>query len=177
MSILLYGCTTWTLTNRMEKKLDGNCTRMLWTILNKSRKQHPTKQHLYGNLHPISKTIQIRRIRHAGYCWRSKGELISDIFLLTLSYGQDTNCIFCSHTLKKVCRIASSVMFLGPLKFRVFQHHTCSPKWPYRNYCSSRRPLYLLEVYLGEQVAQSISIILFFFFLLIIFYCLFCFVF
>ena len=28
-SILLYGCTTWTLTKRMEKKLDGNYTRML----------------------------------------------------------------------------------------------------------------------------------------------------
>ena len=29
VSILLYGCTTWTLTKRMEKKLDGNYTRML----------------------------------------------------------------------------------------------------------------------------------------------------
>ena len=26
-SILLYGCTTWTLTKRLEKKLDGNYTR------------------------------------------------------------------------------------------------------------------------------------------------------
>ena len=36
VSILLYGCTTWTLTNRLEKKLDGNYTRMLRAILNKS---------------------------------------------------------------------------------------------------------------------------------------------
>ena len=36
--ILLYGCTTWTLTKRMEKKLDSNYTRMLRAILNKSRK-------------------------------------------------------------------------------------------------------------------------------------------
>ena len=43
MSILLYGCTTWTATKRMEKKLDGNYTRMLRAILNKSWKQHPTK--------------------------------------------------------------------------------------------------------------------------------------
>ena len=28
--ILLYGCTTWTLTKRLEKKLDGNYTRILW---------------------------------------------------------------------------------------------------------------------------------------------------
>ena len=30
VSILLYGCTTWTLTKRLEKKLDGNYPRMLW---------------------------------------------------------------------------------------------------------------------------------------------------
>ena len=37
-SILLYGCTTWTLTKRLEKKLDGNYTRMLRAILNKSKR-------------------------------------------------------------------------------------------------------------------------------------------
>ena len=36
VSILLYGCITWTLTKRLKKKLDGNYTRMLRTILNKS---------------------------------------------------------------------------------------------------------------------------------------------
>ena len=35
-SILLYGGTTWTLTKRLEKKLDGNYTRMLRVVLNKS---------------------------------------------------------------------------------------------------------------------------------------------
>ena len=29
VSTLLYECTSWTLTKRPEKKLDGNCTRML----------------------------------------------------------------------------------------------------------------------------------------------------
>ena len=71
MSILLYGCTTWTLTKRMEKKLDGNYTRMLRAILNKSWSQHTTKQQLYGHLPPISKTIQVSRTRHAEHCWRS----------------------------------------------------------------------------------------------------------
>ena len=33
VSILLYGCTTWTLTKRLEKKLDSNYTRMLQAIL------------------------------------------------------------------------------------------------------------------------------------------------
>ena len=56
--ILLYGCTTWTLTKHMEKKLDRNNTRMLWAILNKSWRQHPTKQQLYGHLPHIMKTTK-----------------------------------------------------------------------------------------------------------------------
>ena len=67
MLILLYGCTTWTLTKRIEKKLDSNYTRMLRVILNKTWRQHPTKQQLYGHLPLIMKTIQVRRTRHAGY--------------------------------------------------------------------------------------------------------------
>ena len=50
LSILLYGCTTWTLTKRVEKKLDGNYTRMLRAILNNCWQQHSTKQLLYGHL-------------------------------------------------------------------------------------------------------------------------------
>ena len=65
VSILLYGCITWMLTKRLEKKLDGNYTKMLRAILNKSWRQHPSKQQLYGHLPPITKTIQIRRTRHA----------------------------------------------------------------------------------------------------------------
>ena len=65
VSILLYGCTTWTLTKPMEEKLDGNYTRMLRAILNKSWRQHPTKQQLYGHLPPITNTIKIRRTIHA----------------------------------------------------------------------------------------------------------------
>ena len=42
ISILLYGCTTWTLTKQLKKKLDSNYTRMLRAILNKSWRQHPT---------------------------------------------------------------------------------------------------------------------------------------
>ena len=85
VSILLYGCTTWTLTKRLEKKLDGNYTRMLRAILNKSWRQHPTRRQLYSHLPPITKTIQVRRARH---CWRSKDELVSDVLLWTPTYGR-----------------------------------------------------------------------------------------
>ena len=86
--ILLYGCTTWMLTKRLEKKVDGNYTRMLRAILNKSWRQHPTRHQLYGHLPPITKTIQVRRTRHTGHCWRSKDELVSDVLLWTPTYGR-----------------------------------------------------------------------------------------
>ena len=88
VSILLYGCTTWTLTKRPEKKLDSNYTRMLRAILNKSWRQHPTRHQLYGHLPPITKTIQVRRTRYAGHCWRSRDELISDLLLWTPTNGR-----------------------------------------------------------------------------------------
>ena len=87
-SILLYGCTTWTLTKRLEKKLDGNYTRMLRAILNKSWWQHPTRHQLYGHPPPITKTIQVTRTRHTGHCWRSRDELIRDVLLWTPTHGR-----------------------------------------------------------------------------------------
>ena len=62
---------------------------MLRTILNRSWRQQPTKQQqLYGHLTPITKTIQVRRTRHAGHSWRSRDELISDVLLWTPSHGR-----------------------------------------------------------------------------------------
>ena len=51
-------------------------------------RQHPTKQQLYGHQPLITKTIKARWTRHAGHCWRSKDELISDVFLWTPSHGR-----------------------------------------------------------------------------------------
>ena len=85
VSILLFGWTTWTLRKRLEKKLDGNYTR---AILNKSWQQHQTRHQLYGHLPPITKTIQVRRTRHAGHCWRSRDELIRDVLLGTPTHGR-----------------------------------------------------------------------------------------
>ena len=57
-------------------------------ILNKSWRQHPTRHQLYGHLPPITKTIQVRRTRHAGHCWRSRDELIKDVLLWTPTHGR-----------------------------------------------------------------------------------------
>ena len=42
---------------------------------------------LYGHLPPITKTIQVRRTRHAGHSWRSRDKLISDVLLWTPTLG------------------------------------------------------------------------------------------
>ena len=36
----------------------------------------------------ITKTIQVRRTTHAGHCWRSRDELISDVLLWTPTHGR-----------------------------------------------------------------------------------------
>ena len=61
---------------------------MLRAILSKSWRQHPTKHQLYGHLPPITKTIQVKRTRDAGHCWRSRDELISDVLLWTPTYSR-----------------------------------------------------------------------------------------
>ena len=114
-SILLYGCTTWTLTKRLEKKLDGNYTRMLRAILNKSWQQHPTRHQLYGHLPPITKTIQVRRTRHAGHCWRSRDELIKDVLLWIPTHGR-----------AKAGRPAPNLIITDNLQ----NYGPCCPCWP-----------------------------------------------
>ena len=110
--ILLYGCTTWTLTKRLEKKLDGNYTRMLRAILNKFWWQHQ----LYGHLPPITKTIQVRWTRHAGHCWRSRDELISDVLLWTPTYSR-----------AKAGRPART--YISYVKIRDVALKTCQRRW------------------------------------------------
>ena len=82
MSILLYGCTTWTLTECMEKKLDGNCTKNAVSNIEQVLEAAPHKAAAVLPP-PIMKTIKIRRTRHVGHCWSSRNELISDVLLWT----------------------------------------------------------------------------------------------
>ena len=58
----------------------------MWSF--KSWGKHPTKHQLYGHRTPITKTIQVRRTRHAGHCWKSRDELISDVLLWIPTYGR-----------------------------------------------------------------------------------------
>ena len=48
----------------------------------------PQEHQLYGHLPPIMKTIQVRRTRHAGHCWRSRDELIRNVLLWIPTHGR-----------------------------------------------------------------------------------------
>ena len=87
VSILLYGCTTWTLTKRLKKKLDGNYTRMLRAILNNSWRQHPIKHQLYGHLPPVTKTIQ--KLCQKRWTIGRSGERGSGISVLAARHDDD----------------------------------------------------------------------------------------
>ena len=80
----------WSLKKYKEKiKIEIEIYREMnmRVYIHKSWRQHPTRLQLYGHLPPITKTIQVRRTRHAGHCWRSKDELISDVLLWTPTHG------------------------------------------------------------------------------------------
>ena len=87
-SVLLYGSDTWTLTEKLEKQLDGCYTRMLRTALNIHWSQFLTNEQLYGNLPKISEKIRRRRLMFAGHCRRSEDEMVSKLVLWDPKHGQ-----------------------------------------------------------------------------------------
>ena len=74
----LLGLNSW---RRSSTAIIQECCERSW-------QQHPTRRQLYGHLAPTTKTIQARRTRHAGHCWRSKDEIVRDVLLWTPAYGQ-----------------------------------------------------------------------------------------
>ena len=80
--LFLYRCSTSTLSawRKSLKAITQECYNLYWT--------NPGGNIPQNLLPPISKAIQIRRTRHAGHCWRSKDELISNVFLWTPSDGR-----------------------------------------------------------------------------------------
>ena len=114
-SVLQCGCTKWTLAKRMEKKLVSNYTRMLRAIFNKSWRQYPTKQQLYGHQPLITKTIQVRRTKHAEHCWRSRDWLMRDFLQWTPAHGR-----------AKAGRLARTNSFV---RIRDLALRTCQKRW------------------------------------------------
>ena len=80
-SLLVYGAISWTLTAKLEGNIDGAYTRMLRAALNKSLREHLINKELYRNIPKISVAICEQQLRFAGHCWKSEGELASDLLL------------------------------------------------------------------------------------------------
>ena len=79
--ILLYGSETWTLSKKLEKRLDGTYTRLLMRAQNLSWKRHPSISDIYGNLPRVSALVRSRRVQFAGHCYRAESEVISSLLL------------------------------------------------------------------------------------------------
>ena len=79
--ILLYGSETWTLSRKIEQRLDGTYTCLLMRAKNLSWKAHPTKKQIYGKLLPPSTLLRARRAQFAGHCLRADKEVISSLLL------------------------------------------------------------------------------------------------
>ena len=74
VSILLYGCTIWTLTKRIEKNLDGNYTRMLCVVLDKSRSSIQQNSHYMATYLPSQKLFKLDK----QYIWSTIGKTKSN---------------------------------------------------------------------------------------------------
>ena len=57
------------LAKHLKKKHGRDYTKILWTFLNKSWKQHSSKLQLYSHLAAISKTSQEKGAKHIGLIW------------------------------------------------------------------------------------------------------------
>ena len=64
-----------------EKQLDGCFTWLLRADLNISLRDHISNKELYGDLPPISTSLQICRLKFIAHCWRSKNETVSQLLL------------------------------------------------------------------------------------------------
>ena len=73
-----------TAVEEARQQLHKNAACNLEQVLAVTPHKTPTVRHLP----PITKTIQVRRTRHVGHCWRSRGELIRDVLLWTPTHGR-----------------------------------------------------------------------------------------
>ena len=64
-----------------EKQLDGCFTWLLRADLNISLRDHISNKELYGDLPPVSTSLQICRLKFIAHCWRSKNETVSPLLL------------------------------------------------------------------------------------------------
>ena len=89
MLILLYGCTTWTLTKRMEKKLDGKLHKNAASYIEQVPEATPHKATAYSaTYHPSRKLSKLDEPDMRDTAGEVGDELISDILIWNPSHGR-----------------------------------------------------------------------------------------
>lgn len=89
LTILLYGCESWILNEKLAKSLDSFATSCYRIMLNIKRLDKVTNDEVYkrvaaGSTHidPLSRTVQIRQLKFVGHCLRKpKSTLINQYVL------------------------------------------------------------------------------------------------
>ena len=84
----MYGAESWTLTKKLERKINGCYTRLLRMVLNVHWSQHLTNVELYGNIPIVSDKIKERRLKLAGHCVRHTEEMASKLILWEPVHGR-----------------------------------------------------------------------------------------
>ena len=87
-SILIYGCESWAVNDKMEKMLNGTYTRMLRRVLNVHWSSHTTNEQLSGKLPLLSDKIAARRLQLAGHCFRHPEFSTQKVVLWEPTHGQ-----------------------------------------------------------------------------------------
>ena len=86
-SILIYGCESWALNDKLEKTLNGTYTRMLRRVLNVHWSSHTTNEELYGELPVLTDKIAVRRLQLAGHCYRHPELTTQKVLLWEPTHG------------------------------------------------------------------------------------------
>ena len=95
---------------------------MLRAILNKPGRQHPTRHQLYSHLPAVTKTIQVRRTRHAGHCWSGEARTNSSVMY---SYGHQ-------HMAKQKQDDQLEHIYSSYVSIRDVALKTCQKRWMIR---------------------------------------------
>ena len=92
LSLLLYGCETWTLTRRREESINSFATSCYRIILNNRRFDRATNQTVLQQMNrsPLVQAVRIRQLRTLGHRNRATQLPISRYALYTPERGRNT---------------------------------------------------------------------------------------
>ena len=78
--------TAWSLTQSLDKKLDGAYTTMPRVVKDATWRQRIINELLYMQGY-LGSQPQGRRLRFSGHCWRSENEVVGDLVLWEQKHG------------------------------------------------------------------------------------------